>query len=98
MITDTNTPMEQILNALDVRCKKQSFFEALDKYGKQHGRVLIVVDGINEGVGLSLWKDHLLNFLNEIQSYKNIGMIVSVRTSGGDNWIDRFIKTEGLPS
>lgn len=98
MITDTNTPMEQILNALDVRCKKQSFFEALDKYGKQHGRVLIVVDGINEGVGLSLWKDHLLNFLNEIQSYENIGMIVSVRTSGGDNWIDRFIKTEGLPS
>lgn len=98
LITDTNTPIEQILNCLDVKCKKQTFFEALDKYGKQHGRVLIVVDGINEGVGLSLWKKHLLNFLNEIQAYENIGMIVSVRTTGGDNWIDRFIQNEGLPS
>lgn len=98
MITDTNIPMDQILNTLDVRCKKQTFFQALDKYGKQHGRVLMVVDGINEGVGLSLWENHLLNFLNEIQPYPNIGMIVSVRTTGGDSWIDRFIRDEGFPS
>lgn len=98
IITNTNAPIEQILNCLDVKCKKQTFFEALDKYGKHHGRVLIVVDGINEGVGLSLWRNHLLNFLNEIQAYENIGMIVSVRTTGGDNWIDRFIQNEGLPS
>lgn len=98
VITNANIPMDQILSALDVRCKKQTFFEALDKYGGQHGRVLIVVDGINEGVGLSLWENHLLNFLNEIQPYKNIGMIVSVRTTGGDSWIDRFIRDEGFPS
>ena len=98
VITNTNIPMDQILNTLDVRCKKQTFFEALDKYGKQHGRVLMVVDGINEGVGLSLWENHLLNFLNEIQPYQNIGMIVSVRTTGGDSWIDRFIRDEGFPS
>lgn len=98
VITDTNIPMDQILNTLDVRCKKQTFFQALDKYGKQHGRVLMVVDGINEGVGLSLWENHLLNFLNEIQPYQNIGLIVSVRTTGGDSWIDRFIREEGFPS
>lgn len=98
VITDINIPMDQILNTLDVRCKKQTFFEALDRYGKRHGRVLLVVDGINEGVGLSLWENHLLNFLNEIQPYKNIGMIVSVRTTGGDSWIGRFIRDEGFPS
>lgn len=98
VITDTDIPMDQILNTLDVKCKKQTFFGALDKYGKQHGRVLIVVDGINEGVGLSLWENHLLNFLNEIQAYENIGMIVSVRTAGGNSWIDRFIRNEGFPS
>lgn len=99
VITDTNIPMDQILNSLDVRCKKETFFKALDKYGKEHGRVLMIVDGINEGmVGLSLWEHHLLNFLNEIQQYKNIGMIVSVRTTGGDSWIDRFIREEGFPS
>lgn len=99
VITDTNIPMDQILNTLDVRCKKETFFKALDKYGKEHGRVLMIVDGINEGmVGLSLWEHHLLNFLNEIQQYKNIGMIVSVRTTGGDSWIDRFIREEGFPS
>ncbi|MBR5781936.1 MAG: hypothetical protein IKY27_08145 [Bacteroidales bacterium] len=98
VITDTNIPMDQILNTLDVKCKKKTFFEALDKYGRQYGRVLMVVDGINEGVGLSLWENHLLNFLNEIHPYKNIGMIVSVRTTGGDSWIDRFIRDEGFPS
>lgn len=98
VITDANIPMDQILNTLDVRCKKQTFFEALDEYGKKHGRVLVVVDGINEGIGLSLWKNHLLNFLNEIERYKNIGLIVSVRTTGGDSWIDKFIRDEGFPS
>lgn len=98
VITDASLPMDQILHALDVRCKKQTFLEALDNYGKEHGRVLMVVDGINEGVGLSLWENHLLNFLNEIERYDNIGLIISVRTNGGDSWINRFIREEGFPS
>lgn len=98
LITNTSIPMEQILDALDLKCKKETFYRALDEYGQKHGRVLLVLDGINEGIGLSLWKDHLLNFLNEIQPYQNISLIISVRTSGYNGWIKHFIKKEGFPS
>ena len=99
VITDTSIPMDQVLASLDLKCKKGTFYQALDDYGKKHGRVLMVIDGINEGiVGLSLWEHHLLPLLNEIQQYKHIGLIVSVRTNGGESWIDRFIRDEGFPS
>lgn len=99
VITDSGIPMDQVLASLDLKCKKETFYQALDDYGKKHGRVLLIIDGINEGiVGLSLWEHHLLSLLNEIQPYKNIGLIVSVRTNGGESWIDRFIRDEGFPS
>lgn len=98
LITNTSIPMEQMLGTLDLKCKKETFYRALDEYGQKHGRVLLVVDSINEGIGLSLWKDHLLNFLNEIQPYPNIGLIVSVRTNGSSGWIKHFIQNEGYPS
>lgn len=98
LISNTSIPMEQMLGTLDLKCKKETFYRALDEYGQKHGRVLLVVDGINEGIGLSLWKDHLLNFFNEIQPYPNIGLIVSVRTNGSNSWIKHFIQDEGYPS
>lgn len=98
VITDTNIPMEQVLETLDLKCKKETFYQALDDYGEKHGRVLLVIDGINEGIGLSHWENHLLPLLNEIEPYRNIGLIVSVRTNGGNSWINRFIREEGFPS
>ena len=98
VITDTSIPMEQVLETLDLKCKKETFYQALDDYGEKHGRVLLVIDGINEGIGLSHWKNHLLPLFNEIEPYRNIGLIVSVRTNGGNSWINRFIREEGFPS
>lgn len=98
LITDTCNPIDQILGELDLQCKKETFLQALNKYGDENGRVLVVVDGINEGAGLSLWKNHLLAFLNEFEQYKNIGIIISVRTAGGNNWFYKFIRDEGFPS
>ncbi len=98
LITDTSIPIDQILSILDIKCRKDVFFRALDDYGQKKGRVLIIVDGINEGNGISLWKNHLHNFLNEFKPYKNIGIIVSVRTNGKNGWIDQFIRNENYPS
>ncbi len=98
VITDASIPMKQILETLDLKCKKETFYQALNAYGKKHGRVLLVIDGINEGVGLSHWENHLLPLLNEIEPYKNIGLIVSVRTNDENSWINRFIRNEGFPS
>lgn len=98
LITDTENPLTQILSVLDVHCKKETFLKALDFYGKNHGRVLFIIDGINEGKGLSLWKAHLLSFINEFEPYRNISIVLSVRTNSDNNWFSRFIKEQQYPS
>lgn len=98
LITDTKTPFSQILSILDVHCTKERFLQALDEYGKTHGRVLVIVDGINEGKGLSLWRSHLLSFINEFKPYKNISLILSVRVNSDGNWFSRFIKEQQFPA
>lgn len=98
LITDTENPLSQILKILDVNCKKETFLKALDAYGQTHGRVLIVIDGINEGKGLSIWKPHLLSFINEFKPYKNISLILSVRINSDHNWFSKFIKLQQFPS
>ena len=98
LITDTENPLSQILKILDVNCKKETFLKALEEYGKKHGRVLVVIDGINEGKGLSIWKPHLLSFINEFKPYKNISLILSVRTNSDHNWFSKFIKDQQFPS
>lgn len=98
LITDTENPLSQILKILDVNCKKETFLKSLDDYGKSHGKVLVIIDGINEGKGLSIWKPHLLSFINEFKAYKNIILILSVRTNSDHNWFSKFIKQQGFPS
>lgn len=98
LITDTENPLSQILKILDVNCKKETFLKALEEYGKKHGRVLVVIDGINEGKGLSIWKPHLLSFINEFKPYKNISLILSVRTNSDHNWFSKFIKEQQFPA
>lgn len=94
LITDTENPLSQILKILDVNCKKETFLQSLEGYGKRHGKVLVIIDGINEGKGLSIWRPHLLSFINEFKAYKNITLILSVRTNSEHNWISNFIKQQ----
>lgn len=98
LITDTENPLSQILTILDVNCKKETFLNALEGYGKKHGRVLVVIDGINEGKGLSLWRPHLLSFINEFKPYKSISLILSVRTNSNHSWFSKFINQQQFPS
>lgn len=94
LITDTENPFSQILTILDVHCTKELFLKALDEYGKRYGCVLVVIDGLNEGRGLSLWRPHLFSFINEFKPYKNISLILSVRVNSDSNWFARFIREQ----
>lgn len=98
LITDTEDPLTQILKILDIHCTKEIFLRSLDEYGRKHGRVLLIIDGINEGKGLSLWRPHLLSFINEFKPYDNISLIVSVRVNSNSNWFTSFIRDEKFPS
>lgn len=98
LITDTENPFSQILKLLDIHCTKEIFLKSLNEYGRKHGRALLIIDGINEGKGLSLWRQHLLSFINEFKPYDNISLIVSVRVNSNSNWFSTFIRDEKFPS
>lgn len=89
---DSSEPLDQLMAKLDIKCKKTDFLKTLQNY---HQRVVIVIDGINEGVGGSYWQNHLDSFINIIAKYKNIQFIVSYRSTDNDNWFDQYSKKEG---
>lgn len=89
---DSSEPLDQLMVKLDIKCKKADFLKALQDY---HQRVVIVIDGINEGAGSSYWQNHLNSFMNLIGGYNNIQLIVSYRSTDNNNWFDQYSKEDG---
>jgi hypothetical protein len=85
-------PLDQILSKLDLLCKKDVFLKTLNE---QSQRVVIVIDGINEGTGVRYWQNHLPGFIQEIAIYDNIELIVSYRSTDNNNWFDQYSKEDG---
>jgi hypothetical protein len=82
----------QILALLDVKCKKQTFFNSLNVYAEKIGtRIQILIDAINEGAGKDYWADQISDFVSDISRYPNIGIILSVRTTNNSSRLDRYI-------
>ena len=72
----------QILEQLDLDCSAEQFLEALDAAANaKDTRAIIVIDAINEGDGLSLWKRYLRSFLSDIRKHARVGLVISCRTS-----------------
>lgn len=66
------------------------FLNKLDKIGEigKH-RILIIIDGINEGLGNQLWPNELENIEADILQYKNLGLVISARTFSRTNILDK---------
>ena len=80
-------PLSQIRELLDVKCRKERLLEELDNYGKRIGEpVVIFIDAINEGAGDELWSNFLLDFLQSIDSYEYLRLVISFRISDRKNW------------
>ncbi|PLK82990.1 hypothetical protein CWN67_31740, partial [Klebsiella pneumoniae] len=61
------------------------FLEKLNLYGEKQGkRFLIFIDAINEGNGNIFWEDNINSFVDEIRSFKWLGLIISVRSTYKD--------------
>lgn len=63
-------------------CSVHEFLGALNTLGEaRRERVLIMLDGINEGEGKSVWPNSLNGFIADVKRYPWIGLVISIRTS-----------------
>jgi len=85
--TLSSDPLSQIRELLDIKCKKEKLLKQLNNYGKRIGEpVVIFIDAINEGAGDELWRKFLLDFLQSIDSYEYLRLVISFRVSDCKNW------------
>lgn len=66
-------------------CKKLSvdrFLELLEKKAKRENHpAFVFIDAINEGQGLKIWNNHLQSFLDKLNNFPNLRVVLSCRTS-----------------
>lgn len=85
---------KNILNILDLKYSFKEFLTDLNNIGLFiNSRVLILIDAINEGAGVDLWKNQIAGFINEIQKYPAIGLVLSIRNTYFDDIIPKDFKT-----
>lgn len=80
--THTTTIERNILEKLDLRCSFNYFMEILNGIGLQiNSRVLVLVDAINEGAGVDLWKNQIAGFVDEVSKYPAVGLVLTIRST-----------------
>ncbi|MCK9636498.1 MAG: hypothetical protein M0R41_09490 [Methylobacter tundripaludum] len=76
-----NDPRQSILNRLELT--DWTFFDllsALNLAAETAGtRALLVIDAMNEGCGIDVWRNHLASFVREINAHDRIVLVVSCR-------------------
>lgn len=81
---------------MNIWCVKGSWDDFLDKLNKigeiEKHRILIIIDGINEGLGNHLWPNVLAGIEADILQYPNLGLIISARTFSNTNMLDEISK------
>lgn len=76
-----NDPRQSILNRLEL--VDWTFFDllsALNLAAEMAGtRALLVIDAMNEGCGIDVWRNHLASFVRDINAHDRIVLVVSCR-------------------
>lgn len=83
---NSEDPANQMMKSLRIpNSSFKSILDQLDRKGTETGnRSIIFIDALNEGSGLTFWKNKLTGFIKEIQEYPNIGIVLSVRSDYED--------------
>jgi hypothetical protein len=75
-------PWAQMIKLVGLNCTRDDFLGALDAAGAAFGgRVVILIDALNEGEGSSLWPKHLAGILTMLSRYKWVALAITVRSS-----------------
>lgn len=79
----SDNPWTQILrNILRLDCNEKEFLGALEAKAQSIGsRIIVFIDALNEGHGPSFWHDHIKSFIELFQTYKWLGLVLSIRSS-----------------
>lgn len=74
-------PVSAILAQLQLGGTIDELLQHLDQMGaEQESRILFIIDALNEGVGKTIWKDHLAGLVQRIKPYHWLGLIVTIRS------------------
>lgn len=80
-ITDEE-PFSQMMKMLYYTGSSEELLEMLEAKAETTGhRIIIFIDAINEGHGLTIWQNNIRSFIDKIRQYPWIGLVLSIRTS-----------------
>jgi hypothetical protein len=83
-VTDEG-PWTQIFKKLNIKCSIDEFLGALSAKAVITGsRFVIFIDAINEGRGRYFWDKNVKSFIQKIQKYEWLGLVLTVRSSYKD--------------
>lgn len=84
---------DRLLSIWGVKGTWDDFLDRVNKIGVlENHRILIVIDGVNEGRGCQLWPSILQGLEADILSYSNLGLVVSARSFSNTNLLDAVSK------
>jgi hypothetical protein len=73
-------PWSQIIRMLGLACSTEELLGALNAAGESRRcRTLVMIDALNEGDGIRLWKKYLAGLLQQVRDYPWVGIALSVR-------------------
>lgn len=85
---------KNILALLGLDINMEDFLKSLNKIGEQlNERIPILIDALNEGGGVGLWRDEVFGLISGITNYPYLGVVLSIRTTYFD-----LMFPEGIPS
>lgn len=84
---------KRLMEIWNIKGTWDDFLNKLNKIGEiESHRILIIIDGINEGLGNQLWPNALAGIEADILQYHNLGLVVSARTFSKTNMLDGISK------
>ena len=90
-------PWPQILDNLRFDGTPEEFLQALSARAEAVGqRALLLIDGINENNGPTLWPNQMAAFLTLIRRYPWIGVVLSVRTTARSFLVPSHLEQDEL--
>ena len=73
---------KNVLSLLGLKTNLEDFLKSLNQIGQQLGeRVPILIDALNEGGGVGLWKEEVFGLISNVLKFPFLGIVLSVRTT-----------------